>query len=111
MLEANIIQLSTSPWISSIIIVSKKNEKKRFCVNYRKLNAITQKDIYLLPRIDEIMDSLGNAHWFSSMDLTFGYWQIEMKEEDKSKTAFISRQGFFKFNVMSFGLCNTLATF
>ena len=111
MLEANIIRPSTSPWASPIFIISKKNRKKRFCVDYRKLNAITQKDAYPLPRIDEIMDSLGNAHWFSSMDLTSGYWQIKMKEEDKPKTAFISRQGLFKFNVIPFGLCNTPATF
>ena len=91
MLEANIIRSLTSPWISSIIVVFKKNGKKRFCVNYRKLNTITQKDAYPLPRIDKMMDSLENAHWFSSMDLTSGYWQIEMKEEDKPKTAFIFR--------------------
>src|SRR5579884_3665559 len=111
MLDANIIRPSTSPWASPIVVVSKKNGKKRFCVDYRKINAITRKDAYLLPRIDEMMDSLGNAHWFSSMDLTSGYWQIEMKEEDKPKTAFISREGLFEFNVMPFGLYNAPATF
>ena len=111
MLDANIIWSSTSPWTSPIVVVSKKNGKKRFCVDYRKINAITRKDAYPLPRIDEMMDSLGNAHWFSSMDLTSGYWQIEIKEEDKSKTAFIFRKELFEFNVMPFGLYNAPATF
>src|SRR5581483_7138389 len=106
MLDANIIQSSTSPWASFIIIVSKKNRKKRFCVDYQKINAIIQKDTYPLSKIDKMMDSLGNAHWFSSIDLTSGYWQIEMKEEDKPKTAFIFREELFEFNVMPFGLYN-----
>jgi deoxyuridine 5'-triphosphate nucleotidohydrolase len=111
MLDANIIRPSTSPWASPIVVVSKKNGKKRFCVDYRKVNAITRKDAYPLPRIDEMMDSLGSAHWFSSMDLTSGYWQIEMEENSKAKTAFTSREGLFEFNVMPFGLCNAPATF
>jgi hypothetical protein len=90
MLDANIIRPSTSPWASPIIVVSKKNGKKRFCVDYRKVNAITRKDAYPLPRIDEMMDSLGSAHWFSSMDLISGYWQIEMEENSKAKTVFTS---------------------
>ncbi|CAG8655912.1 8839_t:CDS:1, partial [Ambispora gerdemannii] len=66
---------------------------------------------YPLLRIDEMMDSLGNAYWFSSMDLTSGYWQIKMKEEDKAKTAFTSKEGLFEFNIIPFELCNALATF
>jgi len=111
MLDANIIQPSTSPWASPIVVVSKKNGKKRFCVDYRKLNGITKKDAYPLPRIDEMMDTLGEAHWFSSMDLTSGYWQIGMEPESISKTAFISREGLYEFKVMPFGLCNAPATF
>ena len=111
MLNANIIQPSTSPWASPIVVVSKKNGKKRFCVDYRKLNGITKKDAYPLPRIDEMMDTLGEAHWFSSMDLTSGYWQIGMEPESISKIAFISREGLYEFKVISFGLCNAPATF
>jgi hypothetical protein len=111
MLDANIIQLSTSPWASPVVIVSKKNGKKRFCVDYRKLNGVTKRDAYPLPWIDEMMDTLGEAHWFSSMDLTSGYWQIGMDPDSIPKTAFISREGLYEFNVMPFGLCNGPPTF
>ena len=111
MLDAEIIQPSNSPWTSPIVVASKKGNKKRFCVDYRKLNEVTLKDAYPLPRIDEMLDNLGDATWFSSMDLSSGYWQIGMNEESKTKTAFISREGLFEFNVMPFGLCNAPATF
>ena len=112
MLYHKIIRPSTnSEWASPVILVPKKNGKLRFCVDYRQLNRITKKDNYPLPRIDEILDSLGKAKWFTSLDLASGYWQVEMREEDKSKTAFISRNGTYKFNVMPFGLCNAPGTF
>jgi hypothetical protein len=111
MLDADIIQKSNSPWASPIVVVSKKNGKKRFCVDYRKLNTLTKKDAYPLPRIDEMMDNLGDAKWFSSMDLTSGYWQIGMDPSSMEKTAFISREGLYEFKVMPFGLCNAPATF
>ena len=111
MLEAGIIQRSNSPWASPVVIALKKNGKKRFCVDYRKVNSITTKDAYPLPQIDQMMDSLGNAKWFSSMDLTSGYWQINMDQNSKAKTAFVSREGLFEFNVMPFGLCNAPVTF
>ena len=86
-------------------------KKLRFCVNFRKLNNITKKNTYPLPRIDEMLDNLGNAKWFTSLDLIFGYWQVEVKEEDKEKTAFITKFGLYEFNVMPFGLCNASSTF
>jgi hypothetical protein len=112
MLKHDIIRPSTkSEWASPVILVPKKNGKLRFCVDYRQLNKVTKKDNYPLPRINEILDSLGNAQWFSSLDLASGYWQVEMREEDKPKTAFISRNGTYEFNVMPFGLCNAPGTF
>ena len=81
MLKYNIIQPSTkSEWASPVILVPKKNGKLRFCVDYRQLNKVTKKDNYPLPRIDEILDSIGKAQWFTSLDLASGYWQVEMKE-------------------------------
>jgi len=111
MMEQEIIQPSSSPWSSPIVLVKKKNGKTRFCVDYRKLNKITKRDTYPLPRIDEILDSLGKAKYFTSLDLASGYWQVEMNESDREKTAFVTKQGIFEFNVMSFGLTNAPATF
>lgn len=111
MMKQGIIRPSSSPWSSPIVLVKKKNGKMRFCVDYRKLNKVTKRDAYPLPRIDEILDSLGEAKWFTSLDLASGYWQVEMDERDKEKTAFVTKQGIFEFNVMPFGLTNAPATF
>ena len=111
MLKENIIQPSTSPWASSIVMVKKKDGSTRFCVDYRKLNDVTIKDAYPLPRIDESLDQLAGAKWFSCLDLNAGYWQVETDPGDREKTAFTSRKGLFEFNVMPFGLCNAPATF
>ena len=111
MLARNVIQPSTSPWASPIVIVRKKDGSARFCVDYRKLNAITRKDAYPLPRIDDTLDTLSGSRWFSTLDLLSGYWQVEVAEGDRDKTAFATQSGFFEFKVMPFGLCNAPATF
>ena len=111
MLRKDVIQPSSSPWASGIVMVQKKDGSKRFCVDYRRLNDVTLKDAYPLPRIDASLDQLSGAQWFSCLDLNSGYWQVEVEEQDRQKTAFASRQGLFEFKVMPFGLCNAPATF
>ena len=111
MLDRNIISKSHSPWSSPIILVQKKDGSLRFCVEYRKVNEVTRKDAYPLPRIDETLDTLSGSSWFTTLDLLSGYWQVEVAEEDREKTAFCTREGLFHFNVMPFGLCNAPAMF
>ena len=111
MLEENIIQPSSSPWASGIVIVKKKDGTSRFCVDYRRLNDVTIKDAYPLPRIDESLDQLAGSKWFSCLDLSSGFWQVEMHEDDKQKTAFTTRIGLYEFNVMPFGLSRAPAIF
>jgi len=111
MIKRDVIQPSTSPWASPIVLVQKKDGSVRFCVDYRKLNSITRKDAYPLPRIDDTLDTLAGSRWFSTLDLLSGYWQVEVAESDREKTAFTTQQGLFEFKVMPFGLCNAPATF
>ena len=80
-------------------------------MDYRKLNNLTLKDSYPLPRIDEYLDALRGSKWFSTLDLQSGYFQVEMDHADAEKTAFTKICGLFQFKVMSFGLCNAPATF
>lgn len=111
MLTEKVIRPSSSPWASPIVLVKKKDGSIRFCVDYRKVNGVTRKDAYPLPRVDDTLDTLAGAKWFSTLDLVSGYWQVEVKPEDREKTAFCTPEGLFEFNVMPFGLCNAPATF
>ena len=111
MLDRNVIQPSASPWASGIVMVSKKDGTKQFCIDYRKLNDVTVKDSYPIPCIDDALEQLSGAQWFSCLDLNAGYWQVEVDRVDREKTAFVSRHELFEFKVMPFGLCNAPATF
>lgn len=111
LLERKVIEPSKGPWGFPLVIVGKKDGTERLCVDYRKLNLVTRKDSYPLPRMDECIEALGGNKYFIALDLESGYWQIAMDEESKAKTSFISSLGLFQFKVMSFGLCNAPATF
>ena len=111
MLQHDRIEPSDSPWSSNVVLVKKKDGSKRFCVDYRRLNHLTIKDSYPIPRIDDSLDALGGAKWFSTLDLASGYWQVELDEEAKKKSAFVVRGGLYSWKVMPFGLCNAPSTF
>lgn len=92
-------------------MVNKKDGSWRFCVDYRKLNAVTHKDAFPLPRIEKTLSTLKRAAWFSTLDLASSYWQVGVDPEDRPKTAFSTPLGLFEFQRMPFGLCNGPATF
>jgi len=102
---------SKSPWASRVVLVNKKTGGTRFCVDYKRLNDVTKKDSYPLPRIDDSLSALGDCKYFSTFDFASGNWKIQVNSEDREKTAFISHKGLFEFTVMPFGLCNAPATF
>ena len=112
MLDAGAIRPNNSPWCNAVVLVQKKDGSLRFCIDFRRLNSLTKKNSHPLPRICETLDSLVGAAYFSTFDLTSGFWQVSMAEESKQFTAFtLGSMGLFECDRMPFSLCNAPVTF
>ena len=108
---AGVVRPSVSPWSSPVVLTKRSDGRLRFCVDYRRLNDKTRKDVYPLPRMDDVLERLGGAKVFTTLDLANGYWQVPIAERDQPKTAFVTPDGLYEFRRMPFGLCNAPATF
>ena len=112
LLRRDLIEPSHSAWSSNVVIVRKANNSLRFCCDNRRINNLTIKDAYPLPRIDTCLESMGGAKWFSILDANSAYWQVPLKDEaSKDRTSFVTHKGLFRFKVMNFGNCNAPATY
>ena len=112
MLDAGIVRTSNSPWCNAVVLVRKKDGSLHFCINFRRLNALTVKDSHPLPHICETLESLAGAAHYSTFDLNSGFWQVPMDEESKQYTAFtLGSLGLFECESMPFGLCNAPPAF
>jgi len=111
MLKTGVIEPSTSEWASPVCLVKKPDGSYIFCIDYRRVNAVSRKDGYPIPDIQDALDSLRGAKWFASLVLLTGYWQLGMTDRAKERSAFCTRRGQFQFCRMPFGLCGAPATF
>ena len=112
LLQRGVIEPSQSPWSSPVVLVTKKDGTPRLCIDYRLVNnLVINKDAYPLPRVDECLDSLNGAKWFSCLDLNQGFFQIGLDPKDREKTAFSTSQGLFQFTVTPFGLVTSPSVF
>jgi Reverse transcriptase (RNA-dependent DNA polymerase) len=110
MLKAEVIEPATSEWAIPIVLVAKPDGSTRFCLDYRRLNAVTVRNSYPLPRMDECIDSLGDARIFTTLDCNSGYWQIPVRPVDREKTTFTSHEGLYWFLRMPLGFRNAPVT-
>jgi len=111
MLDTGVIRPSNSPWSSPVCMVRKKDDSFRFCIDYRRVNAVTIKDAFPVPDVKDALDSLRGAKYFATIDLLSGYWQLGMSDRARERSAFCTRRGLFEFTRMPFGLANAPSTF
>ena len=111
LLDKGLIEPASGACSSPVVLVKKKDDSWRFCIDYRRLNTVTIQDAYPLPRIDDSLDALAGSRFFSTLDLTSGYWQVPLDEDTREKSAFITRSGLWKWKVLPFGLTSAPATF
>ena len=112
MQRVGVIQPSKSPWSIPVVLVRKGMDGSlRFCIDYKALNSVTKPNLFLLPRINDLLDQLGSSHSFTTLDLATGYWQIKVHANSQEKTALITHQGLYEFRVMPFGVMNEPAVF
>ena len=111
LLQKGIVEPSSSEWASPPVLVRKKDGKLRYCIDYRKLNNVTVKDAFPIPKIESCLDTLRGSVYMSTLDMASGYYQVKLDEKDKHKTAFITKYGLFQYTKLPFGLCNSPATF
>jgi len=111
MLETGVIEPSNSSWASPVCLVKKKDGTFRFCIDYRRVNAVSKKDAYPIPGIQDALDNLRGSRCFATIDLLSGYWQLGMTDRAKERSAFCTRRGLFQFTWMPFGLSRALGSF
>ena len=111
MLTAVVNELSESPLALPVCLVKKPDGAYRFCVNYRRVNAVSKQDAFLIPDIRDVLDSLRDMKYYATIDLLSGYWQLGMTDQAKERSAFCTRRGLFHFNRMPFGLSGAPVTF
>ena len=111
LLEYDMIEPSKSPWACGVVMAIKKGDQLRFCCDFRYLKSVTVKDAYTISRIDESLSKLGDANFFTTLDLGSAFWQVPLRNQDRDKTRFACELGLFQWKRMPFGLCNATATF
>ena len=111
LVQRGMVEPTDGSWSSPVVLVRKKDQSWRLCVDYRRLNAVTRKDAYPLLRIDDSLDALMESIYFSTLDLVSGYWQVPLDEEAQQRSAFVTRGGLWRWKVLPFGLTSAPATF
>ena len=111
MIKEGVIEPANSKWALPMVIIRKKDDTIHLCIDNHRLNAVTHMDAYPMPRMEEILDQVGQAKYITTLDLAKGYWQVPVAEEDRHKTAFITPGGLYQFKMMPFGLCGAPTMF